>query len=164
MATASSILRTPPHWRHTGRMATTLIIGYGNPMCGDDGFGCRVAERLRSTVRHRDVEILVLHQLTPELMEPISRAQRVVFIDAASGPLAGEVREREVDPLATGPSFTHHATPAVLLAGAQVLYGATPKATLITVTGADFSFSDQLSPAVAAQVDAVVRSVLRLLV
>jgi hydrogenase maturation protease len=111
-------------------------------------------------IQDPDVEILTLHQLTPELMDPISRADRVIFIDACEGPVPGEIRERTVEPQAApGAAFSHHATPAALLAGARALYGRAPHATLITVTGADFSLSDQLSPAVSARMDAVAATV-----
>src|SRR5664279_5559219 len=121
-------------------MSNPLIIAYGNPLRGDDGLGWRVAEALRAA--RPDLQILTLQQLTPELMDPISRAGRVVFIDACEGAVPGEIRESVVQPQAAGAAFTHHATPAALLAGAQALYGRAPAANLITVTGADFSFSD----------------------
>jgi hydrogenase maturation protease len=141
-------------------MATTLIIGYGNPLRGDDGLGWHVAERLRALIRKPEVEILALHQLTPELMDPISRAGNVIFIDACVGPVPGEIQERSLEPQASGAAFSHHATPAALLAGARALYGHAPQATLITVTGADFSLSDQISDAVSARLDAVVATVM----
>jgi hydrogenase maturation protease len=140
-----------------------LIICYGNPLRGDDGLGWHAAERLRAIVRHPEVEILALHQLTPELMEAISRTDRVIFIDACEGALPGEVDERPVVPAAAGAAFTHHMTPSALVAGASALYGHAPQATLLTVTGADFSVSDQLSPAVSTALDALVSMVLRLI-
>ena len=139
----------------------TLIICYGNPLRGDDGLGWHVAGRLRGVIRDPGVEILALHQLTPELMDDISRADRVIFIDACVGPIPGEIQERIVEPQAAGPAFTHQASPAALLAGARTLYGHAPPATLITVAGAEFSLSEELSPAVGAAVECVVQSVLR---
>jgi hydrogenase maturation protease len=124
-----------------------LIIGYGNPLRGDDGFGYRAAERIPGAI--------AVHQLTPELMEPISRADRVVFVDAAAVGVPGEVRRRRVIPAAGDAGFTHHATPEGLLAGALALYGRAPEATLITVSGADFSLSDRLSPEVQAALDSL---------
>jgi len=144
-------------------MPRVLIVGYGNPLRGDDGVGWRVAERLRGMVHDPNVEILAQHQLAPELMETLSAAGRAIFIDAATGAAPGEVRERTVEPEGTAAAFTHHATPGVLLAGAKALYGRAPRATLITVTGADFSFSDELSPVVEAAVDDVVEMALRLI-
>jgi hydrogenase maturation protease len=131
-------------------MPRLLIVGYGNPLRGDDGFGYRAAELLRETVTDPEVEILAVHQLTPELMEAVSRAARVIFLDAAVGPEPGRIEERRLQPGAPNAAFTHHATPEALLAGARALYGASPKATLITVTGLDFSYSMELSPLVAS--------------
>jgi hydrogenase maturation protease len=139
------------------------IICYGNPLRGDDGLGWHAAERLRAAIRDPRVEILAMHQLTPELMEAISRADRVIFIDACAGPVPGEIQERTVEPEAGGAAFTHHITPAALMAGAKALYGRAPQATLVTVTGADFSLSDELSPAVSSAVDALVQLILHML-
>lgn len=144
-------------------MPDVLIVGYGNPLRGDDGLGWHAAERLRGIVRDPNVEILAVHQLTPELMEPISRAGRAIFIDAGEGAVPGEIRESTVEPEPSRAAFTHRATPPALLAGAKALYGHTPPATLITVAGADFSVSEKLSPAVEAAVDAIVEMVLRLI-
>jgi hydrogenase maturation protease len=124
-----------------------LIIGYGNPLRGDDGFGYRAAERIPGA--------LAVHQLTPELMEPIARADRVIFLDASAEGAPGEVRRRRVHPSSDPRAFTHHFTPESLLAGALALYGHAPDAVLITVTGADFSLSESLSPAVQAALDAL---------
>ena len=147
-------------------MPHVLIVGYGNPLRGDDGLGWRVTERLRELVHDPAVEILTLHQLTPELMDPVSRARRVIFIDACTGGNPGEIRERAVAPdsaaHAAGAAFTHHATPEALLAGARALYGRAAEAWMISVTGADFSLSAELSPAVSGRLEQVVAAVLRL--
>jgi hydrogenase maturation protease len=144
-------------------MPHTLILAYGNPLRGDDGIGPEAGKRLRSIVRDPEVEIRTLHQLTPELMEPISRAARVIFIDACEGAVPGEIRERAIEPSRAAARFTHHATPDALLAGARALYGHAAAATMITVTGARFSVSSGLSPAVARSLDGVVAATLRVL-
>lgn len=145
-------------------MSRTLIIGYGNPLRGDDALGWKAAELLQQRVQSPDVEILALHQLTPELMESISRVDLVIFIDAAVGPNPGEIHHRSIEPLATSHvSFTHHATPEALLAGALKLYGHAPTACMLTVTGADFELSDRLSPAVSLSLEVVSTAALRLL-
>ena len=61
-----------------------LIIGYGNPLRGDDGVGWRVAEAAGTALPEGAATVLAVHQLTPELSAPISRAGRVVFVDAAA--------------------------------------------------------------------------------
>ena len=130
-------------------MARILIIGYGNPLRGDDGFGWHAAQRLRETVRDPDVEILTVQQLTPELMDPISRAAKAIFLDAAATGEPGRLSVTPIDPAAPGPaSFTHFATPAALLAGARALYGSDPAGILVSVAGADFSLGAELSGAV----------------
>ena len=64
-------------------MPDTLVIGYGNALRGDDGAGYIAAELLRERIQNPAVEVFSLHQLAPELMEPISRARQVIFLDAA---------------------------------------------------------------------------------
>jgi hydrogenase maturation protease len=128
--------------------ADTLIIGYGNPARADDGFGYRAAERIPGAV--------AVQQLTPELMESIAHADRVIFLDAAAEGAPGELRRRAISPRSTAPAFTHHATPEALLAGALALYARAPEAEIITVCGADWSVSERLSPAVARALEVVV--------
>jgi hydrogenase maturation protease len=143
-------------------MARILIIAYGNPLRGDDAFGWRVAERLRGSVSSPDIEILTVQQLLPELMEAISQAESVVFVDAAASGTPGELRVRAV--LAQAPprgAFLHHSTPEGLLAGALSLYARTPRACLVSVSGAGFGFSEKLSACVEARLDEAAAAVLR---
>lgn len=127
-------------------MPRLLIVGYGNPLRGDDGFGFQAAERLEDLIQDPDVEIHAVHQLTPELMDPLSKAGQAIFIDASTGPIPGEVQERVVDPdPSVTPKFTHHLTPETLVAGARTLFGRAAKTTLLTVTGADFDCGLELS-------------------
>jgi hydrogenase maturation protease len=130
-------------------MSTNLIIGYGNPLRGDDAAGFQAAERLGG---------LAVHQLTPELMEPISQAGSVIFIDAKAAGVPGAIAERPLEPGAAGAPFTHHATPEALLAGARALYGRCPPAILITITGADFEIGHPLSPRVSQALETLVRA------
>ena len=60
-----------------------LLLCYGNPLRRDDGVGWVIGERLAEMLREDVADVRVLHQLTPELAEPISRAGAVIFIDAA---------------------------------------------------------------------------------
>ena len=144
-------------------MPHTLILAYGNPLRGDDGIGPEAGERLRSIIQGPDVEIRTMHQLTPELMEPISRAARVIFIDVCEGAVPGAISQRAIEPSTGATRFTHHATPQALLAGARALYGRAAEATMLTVAGAEFSLGSGLSPAVARSLDGVVAATLRLL-
>ncbi|MGA3096718.1 MAG: hydrogenase maturation protease [Bryobacteraceae bacterium] len=145
-------------------MSRILIVGYGNPIRGDDALGWRATERLRELVTDPGVEILTLHQLAPELMEPLSQVDLAIFIDAAEGPEPGVMLERRIEPRASGSaSFTHRATPEALLWAARALYGRAAEGRMITVTGADFSYSMDLSPTVAARLEDVVAAALGLI-
>ena len=142
-------------------MPQLLIIGYGNPLRGDDGLGWRAADRLRETVADPQIEVLSVHQLTPELMDPISQAARVIFIDASDAGEPGEIRERRLTPAAPSPGqFTHHFTPETLLAGARELFGSAPEAVLYTVSGAGFELGEDLSPPVRAGMERLVDKII----
>jgi hydrogenase maturation protease len=139
-------------------MTRLLIIGYGNPLRRDDGFGWHAAERLRETMEGPDIEILTVQQLTPELMEPVSCAGRVVFLDAAVHGEPGVLSVAAVEPADdVAAAFTHFATPAALLAGARALYGAAPAAWLITTAGVDFGIGEELSGPVREALERLIR-------
>jgi len=143
----------------------TLIIGYGNPLRGDDGFGWHAALRLRNLIHDAGIEILAIHQLTPELMDPISRARRVIFIDAAVGEEPGKLTVAALETTGSPPpAFTHFATPAALLEGARSLYGANPEALLITVVGLDFELGEELSEPVRLALESLARTKIRELI
>ena len=138
-------------------MPDTLIIGYGNPLRGDDGFGWHAAMRLQDLIHDDGIEILAVHQLTPELMDPISRARRVIFIDAAVGEDPGKMTVTTLETTGgAAPAFTHFATPAALLVGARSLYGAKPEGLLITVVGLDFELGEELSEPVRRALESLV--------
>jgi hydrogenase maturation protease len=133
-----------------------LVIGYGNSLCGDDGVGPYIVERLAlaDAASLSDVEYLAFRQLTPELAEPISRAETAIFVDASDGPKPGLISCVELTPLAepsqAGPgAFTHHVKAAILLESARFLYGKHPTAYLYTVAGENFNLGNSFSPAVA---------------
>jgi len=134
-----------------------LVIGYGNPFCGDDGVGPYVAGQLADEAGELsgELECLAIRQLTPELAENISRARVVIFIDAACGKAPGGITcyklARPAKP-ANAPlgAFTHHASPETLLENAGFLYGRRPVAYLYTISGENFNLGAPFSPAVEA--------------
>jgi hydrogenase maturation protease len=144
-------------------MARTLIIGYGNPLRGDDGLGWHAAERLAAVLPETEVEIMTCHQLTPELAEPISRAGLVVFIDAEQHESAGRVACQTITAGESPPSaLSHHVTPATLLAWARGLYGTCPEAIAFSVSGQSFGCEEGLSPPVSAALPRLIERVCRL--
>ena len=138
-------------------MPNTLIIGYGNALRGDDGAGRVVAERLQAIVRDPEVQVLSLHQLTPELMLDLSRADRAVFVDASSTGRPGRFTRVPLYPAPQCAKFSHHATPEALLAGARSLYGRCPESTLFVIPGEAFDTPDDLSAPVKLAVAELVQ-------
>lgn len=157
-----------------------LIIGYGNPLRGDDRLGWVVAAQLGEQLGEQHGTVRTLHQLVPELAEELARYDVAMFVDASATQEPGSVRIRELSvpasaehfglpqgekgeqhpdscrPTSSPPlndghppagAFTHHVGPRELLTMARALYGRAPRAFLVTLGGADFGFTETLSPA-----------------
>lgn len=144
-------------------MPRALIIGYGNPLRSDDGLGWQAAYRLAATLKKEaPVEVLAVHQLTPELGDSIRDAGLVLFIDASHQGQPGTWRCAPVEWEATpSPALVHHLTPASLLAYARALFGASPPALLISVGGESFGYGEKLTPRVEAALPGVIRHAAR---
>ena len=123
----------------------TLVIGFGNPLRRDDGVGPFVVGLLEPSA---DLEVIACHQLTPEMAEAVSRAGRVIFIDARADLAPGEIAIEPVHPHAS--ALFHQFDPGTLLACAAQLYGAAPEAFLAGVGAESFELGETLSPAVEA--------------
>jgi hydrogenase maturation protease len=134
-------------------MARILILGYGNPLRSDDGLGWQVAAEMSRTNRSPEVEILPCHQLTPELAPVVSRVEIVIFIDCAQGGKPGEMGCEEVRSDFGVTTFTHHLTPAALLAMSSELFGACPRAYLLSIQGESYEPGDSFSAAVTNRLD-----------
>lgn len=142
-----------------------LVIGYGNPLRVDDGVGWQVGQQLAHELSSDDISVIVVHQLTPELAEPIGRARLVIFVDACEGDAPGQVTCQVIEPaVETALTFSHDVNPPVLLAMALALYGACPTAVLVSVAGHDFGYGVGLSHVVHAALPEVVRRVRAILV
>jgi hydrogenase maturation protease len=130
-------------------MKPTLIIGCGNPLRSDDGVGRYAARQIAETFAQSDVVVLVRHQLTPDLAEPVHKARLVIFIDASCEDPPGKIRSCRVVPESTLPGLLmHHLTPAGLLACAKTIYDTCPSAVLYSVGAKRFEFGEALSPEV----------------
>jgi len=123
-----------------------LIIGYGNPLRSDDRLGQYLAETMEDG--WIGASIITTIQLTPELAEPISRAERVVFLDASAAETPCEITCDWIQPDSATGAFSHNVTPASLLVAAQALYGRAPTAILVSVSGASFDYGCIFSPPV----------------
>ncbi len=120
-----------------------LVIGYGNSLRNDDGVGPRVVEAV-AALALPDVETLACDLLTPELADPISRVETVVFVDAA----VDAPREVQLRPLAAASSsqlMAHAANPRTMLALARDVFGHEPRAWWLTIPIQDTGIGEQLS-------------------
>jgi hydrogenase maturation protease len=136
-----------------GRMMKTkqvLVIGMGNPLRQDDGAGPQTIDRLRRLLPDAPVNFLTVHQLTPDLAQPVSGSDLTFFIDASAGDKAGRVQIRRIYPAeyAVLRSF-HSLTPETLLSMAAILYNQRPKSFLCTVGGASFTAGHEMTTGIA---------------
>lgn len=126
----------------------TLVIGYGNPLRGDDAAGPRVAAAV-ARWRLPAVRVKIAHQLTPELAAELGGAARAIFIDAAPAdrlpavalsPLAPSAPAADASPLG------HAAAPGDLLALTGALYDRIPESWSALIPAEEFRFGAPLSP------------------
>jgi hydrogenase maturation protease len=148
---------------------TTLIIGYGSPIRGDDAIGPLVADRLAVMAADgrlpAGVRVQARHILTAELVDDLHRSRRAIFLDAAADTPPGEVRCRPLAPDATAVStMAHFHDPRELLAWCQALYGESPEAWLVSAGGAEWGYASYaLSDTARAAVEPMITQVLALL-
>jgi hydrogenase maturation protease len=123
-----------------------MIIGYGSLIRGDDATGYLAARELQRYF-HDDyeIEVIAAKQLTPEMAEFVAESSFVLFVDASPGEEPGAIRSARVQPPPGFNGFTHHLTPASLVAAAKKLYGDAAPIMALTLTGWSFELADQLS-------------------
>ncbi len=160
-------------------MRSLLIIGYGNPLRGDDGVGWHAAHELAHTICEPHVRVRACHQLPLDLAEPISQADAVIFIDAcqpmadATGTIPTSAQHlpggdrlflQSVHPDPATPGISsHHLTPTALLTSTRVLYGICPEAVQFGIMGTTFDYTETLSADVAACISRLVAHIQRIL-
>lgn len=147
-------------------MKRTLILGLGNPLQGDDGMGCRIAETLQRQTLPDDVEVIDGGTPGIGLLNLFEGRQCVIIVDAAEmGMNAGEYRRFEPHEIVlTGSNqrFSLHRTGVIdALALARALNIALPKIVFFGVQPARVEWRETLSPAVQAALLRVIEAVLR---
>jgi hydrogenase maturation protease len=143
-------------------MARVLVIGIGNPLRSDDGFGWAVAEQL-SARADENLQVLKVHQLTPELAEAISGVDLAIFVDAGAHGTPCPLTCEPVSVSDADLRFSHDVTPAALIQVAQTLYRKAPVAYLVCVAGKSFEHGEALSPQMAAAIPRVMAKVRELM-
>ena len=155
---------------------TILVIGYGNSLRSDDGAGCRVADIVASWELPY-VRSLTVHQLTPELAEPIAQSDLVIFIDACVSNNESDfvIKRAELKPtvqiqkillteqLSSGwlandlnAGIGHLSDPRSLLLLSQQVYGKTPVAYALLLPAVNWEFGEQLSEITSKNIEQAV--------
>jgi len=178
-----------------------LLVAYGNLSRRDDGVAGHIVSRLRRRLglNERELEndvrvsaagevitedgpagyprmqMILLHQLAPELGETLASFDVVVFLDAhvqgattPEGDLWEDVHLQRIDAGLQTSMVTHHLKPSAVLALCRTLYGSEPEAYVLSVLGYDFDFGDTLSDVTSRladqaveRLDAVLRAALK---
>jgi hydrogenase maturation protease len=123
---------------------SVVVIGYGNDLRGDDAVGPLAA----TAVAEWDVpgvQVLAVHQLTPELAEVLAAAELAIFVDACVSSEREEVETRLLAPATLDTALGHTGDPRELLALIKALYGHCPAAWSITVPAQSFAYGAALS-------------------
>ena len=165
----------PPVFYGNDAMPRSLLIGFGNRDRADDGVAWHVINAVRrrlgqTTLPEDDtgldslgnaVDAVFLSQLTPELAEIMQNYDTIFFIDAHVYEEAGDLHCRPVRPEAAALTFTHHISPAMMLALLQALYRRQPAGYLVSIRGDDFDFHRNLSSHTQSLVEPAVDHIFR---
>jgi len=152
----------------------TLLFGYGNIDRQDDGVAWHI---LRGVANHYGVDLPTIPdephtvisphvtctfalQLAPESAEWVAQFEKVFFIDAHTGSIHEPLHIETLSNQFQSSPFTHHLTPQSCLSLAFSLYGAQPKAYLVSVHGFEFGFSQDLSAATQALVENAIQLII----
>ena len=124
-----------------------LILGYGNPLRGDDALGSQVATKLAERFDDEPlVEVKIVHQLTLDLAETLANFSLIILIDAREAEPVGEIFTQTIQPSQELPQpFSHYLDPAELLGVCQILYHATPKMVLTGINATNFEVGAPIS-------------------
>lgn len=126
--------------------AKPLIIGYGNPLRGDDALGHVIVTQLQAELDPTLATFMCCQQLTLDLAEDIAQASQVILVDAALNGEAGALTIRTITPSRTAThTLEHHMTPAALITAVSVLYDNVPPVTLVSLVGQQWQAGTGLS-------------------
>jgi hydrogenase maturation protease len=153
-----------------------LVIGYGNPYRRDDGVAFHLINALRrqqglqELAKDEDgqddwghpVDVLMQHQLLPELAPLLADYSRVVFVDAHTEAFPEPLRVVAVEEEYGFHAVTHHVSPAMLLYLTRSACGQAPQGWLVSLRGYDYDFGDQLSPDCAEHLPEAFQKILEL--
>lgn len=158
-------------------VAKSLVIGYGNAYCHDDGVALYVINELRRLYGIRDLQpddegldelghefdSVMLHQLVPEVVSLVADYSLVIFVDAHLGHLPEDVRIIKVQEEHRFHAVTHHMSPGMILSLTRQAKGISPKGYLVSVKGENFNFGLGISVPCRLAADEAIKKILDLL-
>ena len=146
-------------------MAKAVVLGVGNILLSDEGFGVRVAEALSQRFRFPDaVEVLDGGTLGIELMRFLDGAQRLILIDAIHGSEPGSFRIIQGDDVRLyfqEKVSLHEMGIQEVLASLVVMEKPIAEIVVIGVVPQSLEISLDLTPLVASRIDEATDSVIR---
>jgi Ni,Fe-hydrogenase maturation factor len=107
------------------------------------------------------IDSVFLVQLAPELMDVIIPYDKIIFVDAHVYENVDSLYCAPVFPEFTPATFTHHLTPAMLLALLKSLHHREPAGHIVSIRGYDFDFHRSLSTDTEALVEKAVDHILQ---
>lgn len=157
-------------------MPRTLVVGYGNVHRGDDGVAYHVVNAVRERLGQEPlgedttgleslgmrVDSILLTQLVPELIDTMGDYGQVIFVDAHVREDVPDLHCEAVVPVYSASAFTHHMTPAMLLALLKAIHQQEPAGYIVSIRGRDFDFRRELSAATESSVRPAVDEILRI--
>ena len=158
-------------------MIRTLVIGFGNLDRADDGVAFHVVNAFRRRLGQAaldgdntgleelgaPVDSVFIGQLVPEMIDLLDDYDRVVFVDAHVDPALDDLYCAAVSPDEAGLTFTHHMSPATLLAFFKALNGRDLEGHLVSIRGLNFDFHRDLSMETITLVEPAVERIISLL-
>jgi len=145
---------------------STVILGLGNPILGDDGVGCSVAELLRTELQHIPNVTVISTFLSPvRLVDQISGHDNLIIIDSVSSgrTLPGTLMDVEFPYRQTNPQRTH----GMSISGLQDIGEALglPMPSRIKYYGIEIEppgvYSSSLSPLLESKLSGIVSRLMR---
>ncbi len=133
----------PPNERYD-LARPVVVIGYGNTLRCDDGAGRLLAETVAAQ-NWPGVEVFSVHQLTPELAEPLASASLAIFLDARLATVGDSIHVDAIEPGEMRATLHHTGNPQWLLALSKMVFDHCPAAWFITMPAVELGFGEQLS-------------------
>lgn len=106
---------------------------------------------------------IATHQLTPDFVDLVAAARRVVFVDARFDCAEDGVRVEIATVGLEDSAIGHFGSPQALLGLVSSIFGKQPKAWIVSLPAYSFEFSEQLSPGTAEAVPIAVARIRALL-